>query len=122
MIQSPRSDFESFLVEDMILALGNLRGSLRWLGQGSDQDRLAIDRLDRQLGLLEDRARSMCRALRDEVAAETDNLFAPRRDEEPSQEGERKSRGDIAIAILDALAGDAEGTDRTAPMFRSRRI
>lgn len=121
MFQSPQSAFESFLVEDMILTLGNLRGSLRWLGRGSEQERLAVERLDHQLGLLEDRARSMCRTLRDAAPSDGGNLFAPQFDAARVADDDGGSRGDIAIAILDALAGDADGTEQAAPLFRSRR-
>ena len=61
-------DFEAFLIEDVILTLGNVRLSLTWLaadaGQAADardgQWRQAgIERLDRQLSQLEDRARAL---------------------------------------------------------------
>ena len=61
--------FETFLVEDVILTLGNLRGSLAWLGQtGHSADpnlhRAGLARLDRQIETLEDRARAVCREMR----------------------------------------------------------
>ena len=69
-----RSEFEVFLVEDVILTLGNLRGSLSWLGTSQSADpaifRAGLDRLDRQIGLLEDRARALKRQM--VVAAATD--------------------------------------------------
>jgi len=60
--------FETFLVEDVILTLGNLRGSLGWLGQadpGADPGpyRAGLARLDRQIETLEDRARAFCRRI-----------------------------------------------------------
>lgn len=66
--------FESFLVEDVILTLGNLRGSLGWLGAGpADADparhRAGLDRLARQIELLDDRARAVCRQIRAARAA-----------------------------------------------------
>lgn len=64
-----RTAFESFLVEDVILTLGNLRGSLGWMGPDTglnpDTCRAGIDRIDRQIGQLEDRARDVCRLLRE---------------------------------------------------------
>lgn len=58
--------FDVFLVEDVILTLCTLRGSLGWLAEDGTIDparrRAGIDRIDRQLGQLEDRARSYCRA------------------------------------------------------------
>jgi hypothetical protein len=62
-----RSEFEVFLVEDVILTLGNLRGSLSWLGTSQSADpaifRAGLDRLDRQIGMLEDRARVLKRQM-----------------------------------------------------------
>jgi hypothetical protein len=61
------SEFEVFLVEDVILTLGNLRGSLSWLGTSQSADpaifRAGLDRLDRQIGMLEDRARVLKRQM-----------------------------------------------------------
>lgn len=77
--ESSRAVFEAFLVEDVILTLGNLRGALGWLGGGSPADRACLDRLDRQLSLLEDRARRLALALSAETEAEAPvpaNLFA----------------------------------------------
>jgi hypothetical protein len=69
-----RSEFEVFLVEDVILTLGNLRGSLSWLGTSQSADpaifRAGLDRLDQQIGMLEDRARALKRRM--VVAAATD--------------------------------------------------
>ena len=61
-------DFEGFLIEDVILTLGNVRLTLSWLatdGQGSPGQsdgawrQAGVDRLDRQLSQLEDRARAL---------------------------------------------------------------
>lgn len=110
MNDSGRTAFESFLVEDVILTLGNLRGSLGWLGEGAATDRACLDRLDRQLALLEDRAHRMARALRDAAAAsEPANLFA----------APDAALASIDRAILDALAADR--ADGAPPVFRSRR-
>jgi hypothetical protein len=60
-----RLDVEGFLIEDVILTLGNVRLSLTWLaadadgGSGGAWRRSGIDRLDRQLSQLEDRARAL---------------------------------------------------------------
>ena len=128
--------FESFLVEDMILTLGNLRGSLGWLGAEAAADRACLDRLDRQLALLEDRAHRMAHALRDAAAAASEpaNLFAApdagpdtgpdtRPDTGPNR---GRNRAPAALAphgsggtILDALGAD-RGQD-ARPVFRSRR-
>lgn len=140
MTDSAQAAFESFLVEDVILTLGNLRGSLGWLGDRPEQSRVGLDRLDRQLGLLEDRARAVCRQLR---AAPGDGRRDGRRDGRPEAAGDNLfaaigmpadadadsddtgSAGSeaggisIATAILDAL-GDGGGYD-DAPVFRSRR-
>ncbi len=127
MIDSTHTTFETFLVEDVILTLGNLRGSLEWLGAGPEQSRAGLDRLERQLGHLEDRARAVCRELRGirldaRAEAESDNLFAT----DPAPAGPQTATtspetDDISIetAILDAL-GDSEGYD-DSPVFRSRR-
>ena len=97
--------FESFLVEDMILTLGNLRGSLGWLGAEAAADRACLDRLDRQLGLLEDRARRMARRLREPAPPEPANLFAM---SEPAPDG--------------GTDGPARGrSGGGAAVFRSRR-
>ncbi|MBC7141413.1 MAG: hypothetical protein H5U18_04545 [Rhodobacteraceae bacterium] len=130
MTDSAQTAFESFLVEDVILTLGNLRGSLGWLGERPEQSRAGLDRLDRQLGLLEDRARAVCRQLRaapDDGRPEAagDNLFAAiltPADEDVAEAGRPGSEADgisIETAILDAL-GDGGGYD-DAPVFRSRR-
>ena len=85
MTESARKALESFLVEDVILTLGTLRGALEWLGQEPRQSRIGIERIDHQLGLLEDRARAVCAQLRDEAKSggkapvpdqEAENLFA----------------------------------------------
>ncbi|MEI2807175.1 hypothetical protein [Albidovulum sp.] len=132
---SDPATFESFLVEDVILTLGNLRGSLGWLGEGAATDRACLVRLDRQLALLEDRAHRMAHALRDAAAAsEPANLFAAPdagqargqdRGQARGQDRERDRAPDfpalaaIDSAILDALA--AERAEDAPPVFRSRR-
>ncbi len=66
MQDRPLSAFETFLIEDVILTLGNLRGALAWLAQpGAGVDpatlRSGLDRLQGQIALLEDRAHKVCR-------------------------------------------------------------
>lgn len=85
--------FESFLVEDVILTLGNLRGSLGWLGEAAAKDRAWVERLDRQLGLLEDRARRLAGALREDATAEPANLFAAAADRGIAGPSFRSRRG-----------------------------
>ena len=55
--------FGAVLVEDMILTLANLRASLNWLsgttGGGDGRHRAGWDRFDRQLEMLEARARDL---------------------------------------------------------------
>ena len=60
MTDMTHASFDSFLVEDVILTLGTLRGSLDWIAEGGDKGRVGVERLDRQLALLEDRARALC--------------------------------------------------------------
>ncbi|PKP75341.1 MAG: hypothetical protein CVT84_03655 [Alphaproteobacteria bacterium HGW-Alphaproteobacteria-6] len=77
MNEHRQAAFEAFLVEDVILTLANLRASLAWLGEdgeatkkgeGADADRMSwrragLARIDCQIGMLEDRARAVCRSL-----------------------------------------------------------
>lgn len=114
---SARAAFESFLVEDVILTLGNLRGSLAWVMKDSAAERACFDRLDRQIALLQDRARQMARWLCEEVSPpEPTNLFAVR---ESDMRRESAVPDDIDISILSVLAAPDEHTP--APVFRSRR-
>jgi hypothetical protein len=64
-----RSEFEVFLVEDVILTLGNLRGSLGWLSEADtlrsqSQRQAGLARIERQIDLLERRALRMRDRLR----------------------------------------------------------
>lgn len=59
---------ERFLVEDVMLTLGNIQGALRWMGepgqgQGVESLAHAIARLDHQIDGLCDRAAILCRTL-----------------------------------------------------------
>jgi|GEM_PF-6866609 len=52
-----------FLVEDVVLALGNMRGALDWFsddaGLTADQRRAGLERLGRQIARIEDRLRAI---------------------------------------------------------------
>ena len=111
--------FETFLIEDVILTLGNLRGSLSWLGQadtGTDPGlhRAGLARLERQIETLEDRARAVCKIIRSDQTAQ----------------GALPAAAAYAPAIsLERLLQDALGSDpqprhggATSPEFRSRRV
>ena len=110
--------YETFLVEDVILTLGNLRGSLSWLGQANaagdpGMHRAGLARLERQIELLEDRARAVCKIIRPT----------------PSTDLEGSSTAAYVPAVsLERLLHDALGTEPTplhdaagVPEFRSRR-
>lgn len=108
-----RPAFETFLVEDVILTLGNLRGSLAWLGQGDvgadpGLHRAGLARLDRQLESLEDRARAVCRISRGDPCGD----LPPPAAYAPAISLER--------LLQDALGSGARASD-AAPEFRSRR-
>ncbi len=109
--------FETFLVQDVILTLGNLRGSLAWLADGGTAAdpatcRAGFDRLDRQIELLQDRARAMCPTL------------AP----DPASQPAARPASPAAYAAgsgmsLEGLLRDALGEEAAdlPPLFRSRR-
>jgi hypothetical protein len=104
--------FDTFLVQDVILALGNLRGSLAWLADGGVKAepaafRAGLDRLERQIGRLEDRARAVCRA-----------VSPP----QPTTWGKARTADGSGIS-LEHLLRDATGEEasRVPPHFRSRR-
>lgn len=111
-------EFETFLVQDVILTLGNLRGSLAWLADGGGEAdpaiyRAGFERLDRQIGQLQDRARAMCPT----VAARA-----------PAQ-GTPHAVSAAAYALgsgmsLEGLLRDALGEEAAGlpPLFRSRRV
>ena len=108
--------FETFLVEDVILTLGNLRGSLAWLGQTDavadpGLHRAGLARLDRQIETLEDRARAVCRKIREGRSAD------------PVREEKLRKEPAITLESLlrDALGSDAPAFRSAAPQFRSCR-
>ncbi|MCC7319623.1 MAG: hypothetical protein IT542_01470 [Rubellimicrobium sp.] len=106
--------FETFLVQDVILTLGNLRGSLVWLADGGPATdpaifRAGLDRVERQIGRLEDRARALCRAA------------AP---PPPAAWGEaRAAYAGGSGLTLEHLLRDALGEEaaQVPPVFRSQR-
>ncbi len=64
-VMTPVGELERFLVQDVILTLGNLRGSLAWVAGDQDSGlspayRAGLERIERQIELLEDRARTLC--------------------------------------------------------------
>jgi hypothetical protein len=106
--------FETFLVQDVILTLGNLRGSLAWLAGESDRSgpgarKAGLERLDCQIEQLQDRARAMCRTL----SAPPDLSVAP--GAAPYADGSGLS--------LESLLRDALGDEAASlpPLFRSQR-
>lgn len=117
MVQDkPFSAFETFLVEDVILTLGNLRGALDWLLQPDGVIepgalRGGLERMAHQLALLDDRAHLVCRTLRSPAVPPSERARAP-----------YAGASGISLEHLlrDALA---EGpTTTVAPFFRSSRI
>lgn len=69
MSTTSSGSFEAFLVEDMILTLANLRASLDWLSGASGgtgaHHRAGWGRFDRQLEMLEARARDLLQGERE---------------------------------------------------------
>ncbi|MDW4549850.1 hypothetical protein R5H32_10835 [Defluviimonas sp. D31] len=136
MADDIRQQLESFLVEDVILTLGNLRGSLAWL-LADETDTLSprgigIDRLDRQLALVEDRARSVCRLLRSgQVAPEFRDRPGDAKEAyhpPPGAEISHQRQGAapepglaLETAICDALLLDRDAGRLAMPLFRSQR-
>lgn len=110
--------FDAFLIEDVILTLGNLRSAFAWLGQSDaarDPDllRTSLDRLDRQLEALETRAWSLCRRLRSDIGySPVAAARATPRHRQPSPSG------DVAPepqAVTDLPVGGASDAVQTAP-------
>ncbi len=106
--------FETFLVQDVILTLGNLRGSLAWLADENSADdpgvrKSGLDRLDRQIERLQDRARAVCRTL----------CAAPVARPNPGA----AAYADLSGMSLESLLRDALGDEAVSlpPLFRSRR-
>lgn len=109
----------AFLIEDVILALGNLRGSLGWLAaEAPDAGQMhgGLQRIGRQLDLIEDRARTIWRGLADSFGSD------------PPAPGAAPPEGagpTLAQVLQDALGTDrdagAPGGFRDPAMFRTRR-
>ncbi|MCB2128136.1 MAG: hypothetical protein KDE03_03445 [Rhodobacteraceae bacterium] len=125
MSMNAGTSFEVFLVEDVILTLGNLRNSLAWLaaaeGTSPEERRSGIDRLNRQLDLVEARARELCGNMRRESFA-CDNLFGFLNGSDNDRFGEHRvneGRVPIGQVFRDAL-GEEETLD-AAFSFRSIR-
>ena len=84
MIHDRHTALEVFLVQDVILTLGGMRGTLGWLGRAEDcspvQRAEALARITRQIGAVEDRARALWQDMRtpppDDAGAAA-NLFLP---------------------------------------------
>jgi hypothetical protein len=125
MTQNAGTAFEVFLVEDVILTLGNLRNSLAWLaaaeGTSPEERKSGIDRLNRQLDLVEARARELCSNMRRD-SCNADNLFGFLSDMDRNRFDEKLSSDDhlpIGQVLRDAL-GDEAALD-AAFVFRSSR-
>ncbi|HQU68410.1 MAG TPA: hypothetical protein PLI43_09445 [Albidovulum sp.] len=104
MAGNAREALEFFLVQDVILTLGTVRGALGWLGGDDEVPQPAriegFQRVSRQIEALEDRARQLWDDLRLSQTAGA----APRRDEDN---------------IFRLLEGDQPAPARV--VFRSRR-
>jgi len=123
------SAFQTFLVEDVLLTLGNLRAALAWLVEDGtvapgDRRHAGITRIDRQIELLQVRARAVCAA----DAPPLDDPAGRRADlgpasPEPAADQLPPSAPTGAGSGLEQLLRDALGSDAlsTAPLFRSRR-
>ena len=108
---------ETFLVEDVILTLGNLRGSLSWFVRSEipgDQNRyrLWLERIDRQIESLEDRARGVFEQMRAETPA-------------PSPPAARRIAPDTRVRpplkAEDRAPGPLIPRSSGLPVFRSQR-
>lgn len=106
-------------MEDVILTLGNVRGSLGWLAADAatpDRHRAGLHRIEHQLKLLDQRARDLCRNL--------PNQYPPPADAPPAV-----SAGSSAITLerllRDALGAGQGGEELEAKsgmaMFRTAR-
>ncbi|MCA0274092.1 MAG: hypothetical protein LCH69_18795 [Proteobacteria bacterium] len=104
MAGNAREALEFFLVQDVILTLGTVRGALGWLGGDDAVPQSArvegFQRVSRQIEALEDRARQLWDDLRQSPVA----VATPRRDED---------------SIFRLIEGDQPAPARL--VFRSRR-
>lgn len=106
--------YERFLVEDVILTLGNLRASLAWLMDPEGDRppvalRAGLERAMRQIDQMEARARSLTRAGAIRPALP---------DPSPVAYADGSGIG-LEHVLRDALAAD--GSALPAPVFRTRR-
>ena len=111
-----QSAFERFLVEDVILTLGNPRGSMAWVVQSETTDannrqRAWMERIDRQIESLEERARHLIAHMRTSASFKH---RAPASDRICAVSGERQ------IATMKVMAGQATRQESN-PVFRSSR-
>jgi hypothetical protein len=117
MTELNHSAFETFLVEDVILTLGNLRGSLAWLNQSETveadaRQRAWLDRIDRQIETLEERARHMIRRM----------YYGPdNRATTPVANEEASPAYSPPIPITTEIADVTDVKLGAPPIFRSRR-
>lgn len=104
-VLTPVGELERFLVQDVILTLGNLRGSLAWVAGDGDSGlssayRAGLERIERQIELLEDRARTLCGTPRPE------RLPPPA----PSAAAYAEGSGLTLAAILRDALGERDGS------------
>lgn len=106
--------FEMFLLQDVILTLGNLRGSLGWLADSGREAepaifRAGIARLQHQIAQLEDRAHALCQDASAPCPA--------------PQSDSRAAYAEASGLSLENLLRDALGEEAASlpPLFRSRR-
>lgn len=110
MPDAARLGLEQFLVEDVIVTLGNIRRTFRWVresGPGADPAEISerLERLDHLVDVVETRARDVCHRLQAAGGQLTRHSYPAQLDDVS-----------IEMAILDALtAGDQP------PLFRSQR-
>ncbi len=125
MQDESHAPWDVFLVEDVILTLGNLRGSLTWLadpGPGDDPavHRAGLERIGRRIALLEDRARAMRRRM--EPQAERMTLLADDAGDPRWAEVDSDAGPDEVNIFAERRAGPGESGDAPrAVVFRTRR-
>lgn len=116
-------NFEVFLVEDMILTLLNLKGSLGWLaGESLARDpegrRSAQRRLEAQIDMLEERARDLVAGLKDSRAAGAGGCCCTCADDA----GANMFRDLWSGAEAGAGPDETDGAGAGAVVFRTRRV
>jgi hypothetical protein len=121
-INGPGS-LEAFLIEDMVLTLANLRGSLGWLGGEAlacdpAGRRAGLQRLERQLDMLEARARDCLTDLQQRPPAPPD---APHRRMAGLVADDDAATAAMQNIFADVFVGGGDHGDAAAAVFRSRR-